>query len=190
LLVNNSVKTFPRKRRIVGGVVLYAIRVVLKESRRLVLPITFLFKILLISLHLCLDNMDTRKRQEILTLEYRFTVSHRHFYIKNTASIDIPRIYGPNYRSESCNRTHKLLLLLRRKYFQFSSFHIAFILLISFFHSQYSNTIYFTYLMIDIVSDLWQEMSSLRQFKNAQTIINSGKGLNFSSLYTISVRYR
>jgi hypothetical protein len=38
LLGNNSVKTFQRKRWIVGGVVLYALRVVTKESRRLILP--------------------------------------------------------------------------------------------------------------------------------------------------------
>jgi hypothetical protein len=37
LLCNNSVKTFPRQRRIVGGVVFYAVRVVSKESRQLVL---------------------------------------------------------------------------------------------------------------------------------------------------------
>jgi hypothetical protein len=40
LLRNSSVKTSPRQRRIVGGVVFYAIRVVSKESRRLVLPRT------------------------------------------------------------------------------------------------------------------------------------------------------
>jgi hypothetical protein len=40
LLGNNSVKTFPRQGRIVGRVVFYAIRVVSKESRRLVLPRT------------------------------------------------------------------------------------------------------------------------------------------------------
>jgi hypothetical protein len=40
LLDNNSVKMFLRQRRIVGGVVLYAVRVVSKESRRLVLPRT------------------------------------------------------------------------------------------------------------------------------------------------------
>jgi hypothetical protein len=37
---NGSVKTFPRQRRIVGTVVLYAVPVVSKESRRLVLPRT------------------------------------------------------------------------------------------------------------------------------------------------------
>jgi hypothetical protein len=41
LLGNNSVKTFPRQRRIVGGVVFYADRITLKENRRLVLPRTF-----------------------------------------------------------------------------------------------------------------------------------------------------
>jgi hypothetical protein len=40
LLGNISVKKFPRQRRIVRGVVLYAVRVVSKESRRLVLPRT------------------------------------------------------------------------------------------------------------------------------------------------------
>jgi hypothetical protein len=40
LLGNNSAKTIPRQRRIVGGVVFYAVRVVWKESRRLVLPKT------------------------------------------------------------------------------------------------------------------------------------------------------
>jgi hypothetical protein len=38
LLGNNSVKTFPRQRRIVGGVVFYVVLVVSKKSRRLVLP--------------------------------------------------------------------------------------------------------------------------------------------------------
>jgi hypothetical protein len=38
LLRNNSLKTFPRQRRIVGGVIFYAVRVVSKESRRSVLP--------------------------------------------------------------------------------------------------------------------------------------------------------
>jgi hypothetical protein len=37
---NSSVKTFPRQRRIVVGVVFYAVRVVSKESSRLVLPRT------------------------------------------------------------------------------------------------------------------------------------------------------
>jgi hypothetical protein len=40
LLGNNSVKTFPRQRRILGGLVFYAVGVVLKESRRLVRPRT------------------------------------------------------------------------------------------------------------------------------------------------------
>jgi hypothetical protein len=34
-LGNNSVKTFPRQRRAVGGIVFYALRVVSKRSRRL-----------------------------------------------------------------------------------------------------------------------------------------------------------
>jgi hypothetical protein len=38
LLGNNSVKTFPRERKIVGGIVFYAVLVVSKESTRLVLP--------------------------------------------------------------------------------------------------------------------------------------------------------
>jgi hypothetical protein len=37
LLGNNSVETYQRQRRIVGGVVFYTVRVVSKESRRLVL---------------------------------------------------------------------------------------------------------------------------------------------------------
>jgi hypothetical protein len=37
LLGKNSVKTFPRQRRIVGGVVFYAVHDISKESRRLVL---------------------------------------------------------------------------------------------------------------------------------------------------------
>jgi hypothetical protein len=40
LLCNNSVKTFPRQRRIVGGFVLYAVSVVSKEIRGLILPRT------------------------------------------------------------------------------------------------------------------------------------------------------
>jgi hypothetical protein len=35
---NSLVKTFPRQGRIVGGVVFYAVHIVLKESRQLVLP--------------------------------------------------------------------------------------------------------------------------------------------------------
>jgi hypothetical protein len=42
LLGNNSVKTFPRQRKIVGGDVFYAVRVISKESRWLVLPRTCL----------------------------------------------------------------------------------------------------------------------------------------------------
>jgi hypothetical protein len=38
LLGNKSVKTFPRQRRIAGGVIIYAVRVVMKESGRLVFP--------------------------------------------------------------------------------------------------------------------------------------------------------
>jgi hypothetical protein len=38
LLGNNSVKKFPRQRRIVVGVIFYAVRVVSKKIRRLVLP--------------------------------------------------------------------------------------------------------------------------------------------------------
>jgi hypothetical protein len=37
LLGNDSVNTYPRQRRIVGGVVFYAVHVVSKESRRLVI---------------------------------------------------------------------------------------------------------------------------------------------------------
>jgi hypothetical protein len=37
---NISINTFPRHRRIVGGVVFYTVRVVSKESRRLILPRT------------------------------------------------------------------------------------------------------------------------------------------------------
>jgi hypothetical protein len=40
LLGNSSVETLPRQRRIVGGIVLYAVRAVSKESRLLVLPST------------------------------------------------------------------------------------------------------------------------------------------------------
>jgi hypothetical protein len=43
LLGNGSVNTFPRPRRIVVGVVFYAFHIVSKESRRLVLPITFCY---------------------------------------------------------------------------------------------------------------------------------------------------
>jgi hypothetical protein len=45
LLGNNSVKTFPRQQRIVGGIVFYAVRFVTKERRRAVLPrISFFLK--------------------------------------------------------------------------------------------------------------------------------------------------
>jgi hypothetical protein len=40
LLSNNSAKTFPQQRRIVGSLVFYVVRVVSEESRRLVLPRT------------------------------------------------------------------------------------------------------------------------------------------------------
>jgi hypothetical protein len=40
LLGNNSVNTFPRQRKIVGGVVSYAVHVVCEKSRRLVIPRT------------------------------------------------------------------------------------------------------------------------------------------------------
>jgi hypothetical protein len=40
---SDSVNTFPRQRRIVVDVVLYAVNILLKESKRLVLPITFCF---------------------------------------------------------------------------------------------------------------------------------------------------
>jgi hypothetical protein len=40
LVGNNSLKTFSRQQRIVGGVVFYVVRVVWKETRRLVLPST------------------------------------------------------------------------------------------------------------------------------------------------------
>jgi hypothetical protein len=40
LIGNYLVKTFPRQGRIIGGVVFYAVRVVLNESRLLVLPRT------------------------------------------------------------------------------------------------------------------------------------------------------
>jgi hypothetical protein len=40
LLGNNSVKSFPRQRKIVGGVVFYVVHIASKESRRLVLPRT------------------------------------------------------------------------------------------------------------------------------------------------------
>jgi hypothetical protein len=40
LLGNGSVNTFPRQREIVGGVVFYAVRVVSKGNRRLILPRT------------------------------------------------------------------------------------------------------------------------------------------------------
>jgi hypothetical protein len=45
LLGDGSVKTFPRQQRIVGGVIFYAVRVISKESRRLVLPRCSCFKI-------------------------------------------------------------------------------------------------------------------------------------------------
>jgi hypothetical protein len=47
LLGKSLVKTFPRLGRIIGGVIFYAVRVVLNESRLLVLPKTFcLFELL------------------------------------------------------------------------------------------------------------------------------------------------
>jgi hypothetical protein len=43
LLGNNSVKTFPRQQRNVGGVVFYAVSVISNKRRRLVLPTTSCF---------------------------------------------------------------------------------------------------------------------------------------------------
>jgi hypothetical protein len=43
LLCNNSVNTFLRQRRIVGGIVFYALRIVWKERRPLLLPRTSFF---------------------------------------------------------------------------------------------------------------------------------------------------
>jgi hypothetical protein len=43
LLGKNSINTFPRKQSFVGGVVFYAVRVISKESRRLVLPELLVF---------------------------------------------------------------------------------------------------------------------------------------------------
>jgi hypothetical protein len=48
-LLDNSVKTFPGQRRVVGGGFFYSVRVVSKESRRLVLPRTSCFIIVQIS---------------------------------------------------------------------------------------------------------------------------------------------
>jgi hypothetical protein len=45
LLGNSSVNTFPWQRRFVGGVVFYAVRVLSKESRRIVLPRTSCCKV-------------------------------------------------------------------------------------------------------------------------------------------------
>jgi hypothetical protein len=44
-LGKSAVKTFLRQRRIFGGIVFYALRVVSKESRRLVLPRTYCLKL-------------------------------------------------------------------------------------------------------------------------------------------------
>jgi hypothetical protein len=61
LLGNNSVKTFPQQRRIIGCVVFYAVRVVSKEGRLLVLPRTSCYSIFLtpVKLHSVqeLDNL-------------------------------------------------------------------------------------------------------------------------------------
>jgi hypothetical protein len=53
---DGSVNTFPRQRIIVGGVVFYVVRVVSRESRRLVLPRTFSFRRLSVMLDLCIDR--------------------------------------------------------------------------------------------------------------------------------------
>jgi hypothetical protein len=52
LLGNNTVKTFPRLRIIIGGVVFYAVRVVSKESRLLVLPRTSCYLYCSIIIHI------------------------------------------------------------------------------------------------------------------------------------------
>jgi hypothetical protein len=50
LLCNNWMKTFPREGRIFGDVVFYAVRVVLMESRLLVLPRTSYFTVFSVAL--------------------------------------------------------------------------------------------------------------------------------------------
>jgi hypothetical protein len=45
LLGNNSVKILPRERRIIGGIVFYAVRVVSKDSSRTVVPKTSCYTI-------------------------------------------------------------------------------------------------------------------------------------------------
>jgi hypothetical protein len=57
LLGTGSVKTFPRKRRIVGVIVFYVVRVVSEESRRLVLPRTSCYT----DVKLIVNRRKTRK---------------------------------------------------------------------------------------------------------------------------------
>jgi hypothetical protein len=60
LLGSNSVKMFPRQRRIVGGVVFYAVGVVSKENKRLVPFRTSCF-------YFCVPRYQTR-REKVLNL--------------------------------------------------------------------------------------------------------------------------
>jgi hypothetical protein len=78
LLGNNSTKTFPRQRRIVGGVFIYAVRVVPNEIRQLILPRTSCFRYFSLVVffsegkpYLCLK---TRYR----SLEHTWTWQWRH----------------------------------------------------------------------------------------------------------------
>jgi hypothetical protein len=60
LLGNNLVQTFPRQRRIVGGVVLCAVHVMSRESRRLILPRTswYFWRLLLRREHFAFKNIS------------------------------------------------------------------------------------------------------------------------------------
>jgi hypothetical protein len=63
LLGNNSIKTFPRQRRI-GGVVFYAVRVVSKENRRLILPMFRYFDIHVMSSRSKVQTFEKQRHRE------------------------------------------------------------------------------------------------------------------------------
>jgi hypothetical protein len=94
LLGKNSVKTFPQQRRIVEGIVFYAIHDVSKESRRLFIPGTScLFK-----------NMTMDVKKSVTVFPYIFLVMANlkavMFWGNNLSIIQIP----PSINQTNLNR--------------------------------------------------------------------------------------
>jgi hypothetical protein len=79
LLGKNSVKTFPRQERIVGGVVSCAVRVVSKKSRQLFLPRTSFYLIINTLLELptaSVINIEGNKFVQLLCNTYVWCLLH------------------------------------------------------------------------------------------------------------------